>query len=215
MIDLTSEHAPRFVKEVRPDDGWVVGGVTRDLVARLVDDQRSTLLARFRPPEIHRERDIENLAGRRGEPDMKRQAFAAPGRHTFREIGGADERPCISRMSTPSYLSVLRDKTCDEVVVALKARPALLLDPADGELKWNTRGPQQNRHQGEIDRNRLADEIRRPVPAEVIEQDLESPVRIDAILGNQDPRRSLEAEVCRAVHRGHVFHHVWRRRVPP
>ena len=69
-----------------------------------------------------------------------------------------------------------------------EARPALLLDPADGELERYAGRREQNRHQREINRNRLADELDRAVSVEVIEQRFERSIRIDAIFRDYDPQ---------------------------
>ena len=112
----------------------------------------------FSPAQIHRKGHIEYFQRWRSQPDMKRQAFAPPG------------------------LFFEREEARDEILVVFEARPPLLLDQADGELERDAGGLEQDAHQGEVDRNRLPDEIRRRVPVEVIEQGLQGAVWIDAIL---------------------------------
>ena len=92
--------------------------------------------------------DSWGLLTRPFERKMERQALATPGIFFEREEAG------------------------DKVFVVLETRPPLLLDPVDGELEWYAGGLEQNRDQGEIDCDRLTDELRRIVPVEIIEQDL-------------------------------------------
>jgi hypothetical protein len=156
------------------------------IVDQLVDDEPGELLPVFSPAQIHRKGHIEYFQRRQGQPDMKRQAFAPPG--FFFE----------------------REEARDEILVVFEARPPLLLDPADGELERDAGGLEQDGHQGEVDRNRLPDEIRRRVPVEVIEQGLQGAVWIDAVVRDQDPRRRRQAKARGTVDCGHIFIEVRR-----
>ncbi len=135
------------------------------VVERLIDDQTRAILAGFGPSEVHRERHVQDLERRRVEPDVEWQAFAAPGFFFKGEEAG------------------------DQIIVVFEARPALLLDPADREFERHAGLAEKHRNQREMDRHRLADEVRGFVTIEVVEQHRKGSVGIDAVLADQDPRR--------------------------
>ncbi len=121
------------MKEIGSDDRRLVHRVANGHFARLIDNLGGALRRRFRPPEIHREGDIEDFSSRRGELEMDRTTLAEP------------------------LFGLTLDESLYQRIVVLEDPFAVSLDPSDRELERNSGLIGEERYQRKMDRRGLPD----------------------------------------------------------
>jgi hypothetical protein len=98
-------------------------------------------------------------------------------------VGGMCVKLVVSRPPRPGDVShrweghtlarprgkLLSEKPTIRLLVVLKDRPAVLNHPPNRQLKGNPRLSHQERHQRKMDGGRLADQLGRVMPREIVE----------------------------------------------